>query len=264
MAEPDWRQRVAANVAQVRASIAAACARSGRDPAGVVLVAVTKYARPEVLSVLPALGVSDLGENQVQQLVARVAAGGPACFGWPVGNDPGSTAPGPVGGPRPRWHMIGHLQRNKVRQLLPHARILHSLDSDRLAHAIEQHAAQIGVPVDVFIEVNVAGESTKTGVPPDGVEPLVATVAGCPHLRLRGLMTLAPYDVNPEHSRPHFAGLRELLERLCSRGVAGPTCVHLSMGMSLDYMVAVEEGATFVRVGSALFEGLPTADPRQP
>jgi pyridoxal phosphate enzyme (YggS family) len=158
--------------------------------------------------------------------------------------------------------MIGHLQRNKIRTLLPHARIIHSLDSDRLAEALDRHAGELGAAVDVLLEVNIAGERSKTGVPPAAVAALAERVAGCPHLRLRGLMTLAPYHPEAEASRPHFAGLRALLSDLRARGAVGPDCVHLSMGMSQDYAVAVEEGATFVRVGSLLFAGLPGTDPR--
>jgi uncharacterized pyridoxal phosphate-containing UPF0001 family protein len=118
--------------------------------------------------------------------------------------------------------------------------------------------------VDAFIEVNIAGQASKFGVPPGAVETLAQAVASCPHIRLRGLMAMAPLDPDPERSRPHFASLRGLLDRLRQSGAGGPLCAHLSLGMSADYVVAVEEGATLVRVGSALFEGLPTADPRGP
>lgn len=256
MVENDWRQRLRDNVARVRRHIADACRRVGRAPAGVRLVGVTKYAPLEVLRELPAAGIVDLGESHVQQLVARAQACGPAQFDWPDADGDEAAAP------LPRWHMIGHVQRNKVKMLLPHARILHSLDSDRLATALAQHAQQLGVSVDAFIEINVPGEATKTGVAPDDAAPLAEAVARCPHIRLRGLMTMAPYDLNPEASRPHFARLRELLVKLRHQGLVGPDCVHLSMGMSQDYVVAAEEGATFVRVGAALFEGLPSADPR--
>jgi pyridoxal phosphate enzyme (YggS family) len=269
VAEHAWQGRLAENVARVRATIAAACGRAGRDPSAVCLVAVTKYAAPGVLQALPALGVPDLGENQVQQLVARARQCGPARCDWPSAT---ALEQGHAGGAAgadaiplaPRWHMIGHLQRNKVRLLLPHARILHGLDSERLAHAVQQHARQLAVTVDAFIEVNIAGQASKFGVPPGAVETLAQVVASCPHIRLRGLMAMAPFDPDPERSRPHFASLRGLLDRLRQSGAGGPLCAHLSLGMSADYVVAVEEGATLVRVGSALFEGLPTADPRGP
>ncbi len=254
MDQSHWKQRLRDNLARVRDKLAAACARVGRDPSEVHLVAVTKYVNPEVLAELVAAGVVDIGESQVQQLVRRAVACGPARMDWP-----GEAA---IDDRRPRWHMIGHLQRNKVKLLLPHARIVHSLDSVRLVETIERHAGELQAMVDVFIEVNVAGEASKQGVRPEQAAELAAAVMACAHLRLRGLMTMAPWDPDPEVARPHFVRLRQLLEDLRGQGLGGPECRHLSMGMSQDYAVAVEEGATFVRVGSALFEGLPTADPR--
>jgi hypothetical protein len=254
MNDPPWKQPLRENLARVRQTIAAACQRRGRDPRDVHLVAVTKYVSPAVLREVLAAGVPDIGESHVQQLVARARACGPPRLDWP-----GPTADAD---PRPRWHMIGHLQRNKVKLLLPHARIIHSLDSPRLAETIEQHAAALDALVEVLIEVNVSGEASKEGVRPDEIPPLLGTVAGCPHLRLRGLMTMAPYEPDPEAARPCFARLRSLLDRLRTAGAVGPQCSQLSMGMSQDYEVAVEEGATLVRVGSALFEGLPSSDPR--
>jgi PLP dependent protein len=250
----DWKQQLRENVARVRQIIAAACERSQRDPTDVHLIAVTKYVSPEVLAEVLQAGVTDLGESQVQQLVGRARTCGQARFDWP---GPADAALG-----QPRWHMIGHLQRNKVKLLLPNARIVHSLDSLHLAETLAQHARRIDTAVDVFIEVNVAGETTKAGASPGAVGALADAVCASGNLRLRGLMTLAPYDPDAQAARPHFARLRELLERLRTAGTVGPACVHLSMGMSQDYAVAVEEGATFVRVGSALFEGLPSGDPR--
>ena len=156
----------------------------------------------------------------------------------------------------PIWHMIGHLQRNKVRSLLRRVRIVQSLDSVRLAAELENEAARIGKTVDVLAEINVAGEEAKSGAPADMAEELAARAAECAHLRLCGLMTMAPYDPDPEQARPHFAALRELLEQFRQRGTVPPDCTHLSMGMSGDYEVAVEEGATVVRVGSVLLEGV--------
>jgi pyridoxal phosphate enzyme (YggS family) len=256
----DWRQTLRDNVTRVQANIAAACRRAGRDPAEVRLLAVTKYVSLEVARELLAAGLVDLGENRVQQLVTRAQACGTARFDWPddsAGRADSSPAPA-----APRWHMLGHVQRNKLKTLLPHARIVHSLDSARLAEAVARQAQELQVQVDVLIEVNIAGEAAKTGALPADVPALVAAVAAFPPLRLRGLMTMTPYDPNPETSRPYFAQLRELLERLRAQGAVGPGGRHLSMGMSQDYVVAVEEGATIVRLGSALFDGLPTTDPR--
>lgn len=245
----DWKERLRVNLALIRGNIAAAAVRAGRNPADVRLIAVTKYVSLDVLREVLAAGTVDLGESHVQQLAQRAQACGPPRYDWP-------DAARPNPGERPRWHMIGHLQRNKVKQLLPHARLLHSLDSARLAETLEQHAAQADVWIDAFVEVNVSGEASKQGVVPDALPALVAAAQACPHLRLRGLMTMAPYNPDPEASRPCFARLRQLLQQLRATGTGGPLCTELSMGMSQDYAVAVEEGATFVRVGSALFEGV--------
>ncbi len=255
MERPDWIRKLQTNVASVRADIAQACRRVGREPAGVRLVGVTKYVSAEVPRALLTAGVEDIGESRVQQLVTRARDCGPASFHWPPATENNNV-------PQPRWHMIGHLQRNKVGLLLQHARILHSLDSERLARSIEQHAAARDVVVDAFVEVNVTSEASKQGIAPEALPALAETVADCSRIRLRGLMTMAPYDPDPEAARPHFARLRELLAELRKSGAVGPECVELSMGMSQDYAVAVEEGATFVRVGSVLFGGLPTCDPR--
>lgn len=258
MAAQPWREQLRENVRRVRERIAATCRRTGRPADSVRLIGVTKYVSLDVLHALTAEDVADLAENRVQQLLARAAACGAARLDWPE-DQSAATGADPAW---PRWHMIGHVQRNKVKALLDRVRIIHSLDSQRLAQAVEHHAALGDVTVDVFIEVNVAGELSKQGIPPAELTPLVGTVSRCPHLRLRGLMTMAPYSPEPEASRPHFESLRRLLEGLRQRGEVGPHCRHLSMGMSQDYEVAVEEGATFVRIGAALYENLPTDDPR--
>lgn len=243
----DVNERMRDNLTRVRATIAQACRRSDRDPADVRLVAVTKYAELDTVRALLAAGVRELGENRVQQLTSRAAAVGAADLGL---FDPHPTEA------LPRWHMIGHLQRNKVKVLLRHTRILHSLDSARLARELEKQAEGLEVTVDAFLELNVAGEQAKSGAPVDQAGTIAQAVSDCPHIRLHGLMTMPPFDPDPEAARPHFVRLRELLEQLQRGGAVGPECVHLSMGMTIDYPVAVEEGATFVRIGSALFEGV--------
>ena len=236
------------NLERVRATIADACQRAGRSSADVHLVAVTKYAELEAIRALVAEGMGELGENRVQQLTSRAASLGAANVGLfdPVSADAGG----------PRWHMIGHLQRNKVKVLLRYTRIVHSLDSARLAEELEKQAARLDLTLDAFLEFNLAGEQSKSGAPVAEAVPLVEAVALCPHIRLHGLMTMPPFDPDPEAARPYFVRLRELLEELRQRGVVGPDCTHLSMGMSIDYAVAVEEGATFVRIGTTLFEGI--------
>lgn len=278
------RERLAANIAAVRQRMAAACARAGRDPAAVRLVAVTKSVGTEALRAVLDAGVHDLGENRVQQLagraaeLARAVAGSSASGSTDAPTRPSSAAAAPTAastgapsgaagsaergaGPRPCWHFIGHLQRNKIRALLPWADVIHSIDSVRLADAAEGEAARLGRTVDVFLQINVAGEQQKYGAPPGEAAMLAGHIERLPHLRLTGLMTMAPWFDDPQDARPVFSELRRLLDRLRASGAAGPGCIELSMGMSGDFEVAIEEGATVVRVGTALFTGLPTGTP---
>lgn len=234
------------NVDRVRAAIAAAAGRAGRDPAAVTLIAVTKYVAPALCRALLDLGVTDLGESRPQQLVARAAE---------LASAGGAT-------PRPRWHLVGHLQRNKARLVVPHLHRLHSLETPRLAGVLDAAASAAGSVVGVLIEVNVAGEANKDGVTPEAAAGLALEVTRHPHLRMCGLMAMAPYDEDPEASRPHFARLRALRDDLRPLLTAPHHCEELSMGMSQDFTVAIEEGATHIRVGATLFEGLPTTDPR--
>jgi PLP dependent protein len=214
----------------VRHRIERACARAGRDPAEVRLVAVTKgHDADEIRRVLLERGERVLGENRVQEWRAKVDAVGP-------GVD---------------WHLVGHLQTNKVRYCRPFA-LLHGVDSVRLVEALEAEGAKHGHVFPVLLQVNVADEASKHGVAPAGLADLIAHVKERAHLRLEGLMTIAPYDPDPERARPVFRSLRALADRL--------TDGRTSMGMSGDFEVAVEEGATWIRVGSALFdEAEPTA-----
>lgn len=221
------------NLAAVRERIAAAAERAGRDPDQVRLVAVTKGHPPADLEVILAAGVAEFGENRVQELAAKAEALS------------GTT-------PAPRWHMIGHLQRNKVKALLRWCRIIHSVDRLSLGEDISLRA-EGGPPVEVLVEVNVAGEATKSGVAPEDAEGLVRRLAELPGLKVAGLMTMAPRSPEPEQSRPVFQALRRLAERLKFLGIPGVELTELSMGMSQDYAVAVEEGATLVRVGTAIF-----------
>ncbi len=209
----------------MRARITAACGRVGRDPGGVRLVAVTKGRSPDEVRALVAAGHRILAENRVQDWRAAADA---------------------VAMPALEWHLIGHLQRNKVRFCRPFA-LIHSLDSERLALALEAEGAKHDHVFRTLLQVNVAGEDGKYGVAPAAAAALLARVRRLAHVRVEGLMTMAPYDEDPERARPVFRGLRTLATEL---GLA-----ELSMGMSGDFEVAVEEGATMVRVGSALFAG---------
>ncbi len=242
------RRRLADNLRRVREHIAEAAIRGGRRPEDVRLVAVTKAVDLEIAKLLLDLGQLDLGENRVQQLVKRAslideqmqrrAAAGNDTFG------------------RVRWHMIGHLQRNKVRQILPMVKLIHSMDTLRLAEEISARAEKGGQPCEVLLQVNVSGEKSKSGVPPAAVPYLIEQIASLPKLDVVGLMTMAPLVDDPEEVRGVFARARELFEEVRAGRRAGPHFAHLSMGMSNDYQVAIEEGATLVRVGSALFEGV--------
>jgi pyridoxal phosphate enzyme (YggS family) len=218
---------VAERLASVQQQIGEACARAGRDPGGVTLVAVSKTHPPEAVVEAVRAGAVDLGENWAQEFVPKALAVAAA-------------------GVAPRWHFIGHLQRNKVRDILPHVGSLHTLDSTRLAEELERRLAQREAePLECYIEVNVAGEGSKSGVAPAEVAALLAYGAEQPHLRVVGLMTVAPETHDSESVRPVFRQLRELA---LANGLQ-----QLSMGMSGDYRVAIEEGSTLVRIGTAIF-----------
>lgn len=218
---------IAERLAAVQARIAAACERAGRDPASVTLVGVSKTHPVEAVVEAVAAGLLDLGENRAQELVPK--AEGAAALGVKL-----------------HWHFIGHLQRNKVREVAPHIAALHSLDSERLATDLERQLAALGAsPLPCYIEVNVAGEASKQGIAPEAVPALLAHARACAHLEVVGLMTVAPETHDAETVRPVFQRLRTLASE---HGLAG-----LSMGMSGDYLVAIEEGATSVRVGTAIF-----------
>jgi len=219
------------DVASVRSRIAAAAARAGRRPEDVRIVAVTKGHPLERAREAVAAGLADLGENRVQEALAKQAA-------WP-------DAPA-------RWHLIGHLQRNKVKAVVGRFVLIHSLDSIRLADALEAAAEAAGLVQDVLVEVNVAREAQKSGALPDEAADLVHHAAALPHLRLGGLMTMAPYGAPPAVQHEVFGGLRELRDRV-SRDSGVATLDQLSMGMSGDFEIAVEEGATMVRLGTILF-----------
>ncbi len=207
-----------------------ACRRAGRDRAEVRLVAVTKTVSPETAAELAGLGVLDLGESRPQELWRKAAVLPPV-----------------------RWHLIGHLQRNKVERTLPLVHSIHSIDSERLLETVEEQAAALERRVPVLLEVNVSGEMSKHGFAPNDVLRLAPRLAASQWAPVRGLMTMAPLEHDPEQCRHVFAGLRQVRDRL-RRELGDPQALpHLSMGMSNDFEVAIEEGATLVRLGSVLF-----------
>jgi len=245
--DPDLRRAIlSSSLARVHEQVAAACRRAGRSPGDVRLVAVTKYVEADVIRLMLDLGAIDLGENRVQQLGDRASQVG----GLPIGFD---VTPS-LG--VPRWHMIGHLQRNKVKALLRCCAIVHSLDSTRLAEELSLRAAEAGTTIDALIEVNVAGEAAKSGASIDDAVAIARLASTLPALRIRGLMTMAPFGTDAQSARPFFRRLRELRDEWLASGLLPPNAQNLSMGMSHDFESAIEEGATIVRIGSALFEGL--------
>lgn len=223
---------ISANIDSVRERIAAACSRAGRRPDDVTLIAVTKTFPPERIREAVRAGITDIGENYVQELLPKREA----LAGEPI-----------------RWHFIGHLQSNKVRQVVEWVAMVHALDSRTLAHELDARAARAGRIVDTLVEVNTTGEQSKFGVAPDLVLPLVRSLEECEHIRISGLMTIGPFLPDPEGSRPMFRVLRELRENLGRRHQQNLNPVHLSMGMTGDFEVAVEEGATLLRIGTAVF-----------
>jgi hypothetical protein len=217
----------------VRERIAGAARRAGRDPGDVLLVGATKDVPAETIRAAAAHGLTDVGENRVQELLAKQDA---------LAEDPAA------GGLR--WHFIGVLQRNKVRAVVGRVALVQSLESPDLAGALARRAAAAGLVQDVLLEVNTSGEPTKHGVALERVEDAALDVAALGGLRLRGLMTVGPLVGNPDDARPAYRALRAARDR-AERRVPG--LVELSMGMSADVEVAVEEGATIVRVGTAIF-----------
>jgi hypothetical protein len=229
MSNADSRADIAANVARLRDCIAQAAARAGRAAEEVTLVAVAKTVAPERVREALAAGLADIGENYVQEAAAKRTQVGPG----------------------PRWHMIGHLQRNKATQAVSLFDMIHTVDSARLSEAIGRAAQAAGVTRSVLLQVNTSGEESKSGVPPEQTEALLAAALSFPGVRVQGLMTIGRWDPDPERARPEFRLLAELTRKL--RAESGAELPHLSMGMSHDFEVAIEEGATLIRVGTGVF-----------
>jgi pyridoxal phosphate enzyme (YggS family) len=223
--------RIAGRLALVRGRIAAAARRTGRDPAGVTLVAVSKTVPAAAVREAAAAGQLVFGENRVQEAREKIAAAGPGL----------------------RWHLIGHLQRNKAKAAAGLFACVESVDSADLARELDRHAAALGVRLRVLVQVRLGAEEGKRGVDPAEAPALIETVAGLSALELSGVMAIPPPPVVPEDSRPFFARLRALRDAWEGSCCPRRALPELSMGMSMDFEVAVEEGATIVRVGTALF-----------
>jgi pyridoxal phosphate enzyme (YggS family) len=231
---PDTVSILKQNLAEVDSRIRTACRRSGRKRDDVTLVAVTKYVDIDIARQLFSLGVHDLGESRPQELWRKAAAI-----------------------PEARWHLVGHLQRNKVDRTLRGAYLIHSVDTVRLLQEIEKEATRQKRDADVLLEFNLSGEEAKHGFRlHDQLDDVAELVAGSDAVDVMGLMTMAALDTTPEQARPTFAALRQLRDRLAH--LLGMQLPHLSIGMTNDFEVAIEEGATLLRIGSALFRGLET------
>ena len=219
------------NIEAVEERICSACKRAGRDRSEVRLICVTKTKPVEMLQEAYDAGQRDFGENKVQEICRKKP-----------------DLPSDI-----RWHMIGHLQRNKVRQLIGQTAMIHSVDSLRLAETISAEAVRAGIRIPVLIEVNMAGEESKFGLAKEDVEELVRAAAALEGIQISGLMTIAPYTEDPETNRPYFAGLRELAVDIGQKCIDNVSMSVLSMGMTGDFEVAIEEGATHIRVGTGIF-----------
>jgi len=235
---------IAERIRQIKDEIKSTCDRLGRDPDRVTLVIVTKSAAFDAIEQVIRLGYIDLGENRVQQL-KKVAAQIETLL---QGADKDQTLPKTV-----NWHMIGHLQRNKVRQVLPTISLIHSVDTLRLAEEINASAAKLNLCPKVLLQVNSSNEPQKYGVPVGAAVHLVEQVVTLPNIDLIGLMTMAPLTHNKDIVRTCFARTRELFVEMRGEKIVGTNFTELSMGMSSDYQTAIEEGATILRIGSAIF-----------
>ena len=238
--------KTATRITYIKDTINSACDRAGRNPKGVKLVVVTKSVTIEAVKEVLNLGVTDLGENRVQQL-KKISA---EVADFLQGSDTDSVTPKEI-----NWHMIGHLQRNKVRQVLPIAVLIHSVDTLRLAEEINTAAAKFNSLPKVLLQVNCSNEPQKYGAPVGAAIHLAEQIETLPHLQLVGLMTMAPLTHNKDVVRSCFVRARELFVEMRGEKIVGPQFAELSMGMSSDYEIAVEEGATILRIGSAIFAG---------
>lgn len=219
------------NMRKVEQNIAAACAKAGRDNSQVTLIAVSKTKPVPALLEAYEAGARDFGENKVQELVDKIP-----------------QLPSDV-----RWHMIGHLQRNKVKYIVDKVYLIHSVDSVRLAEEISKEALKKQVEVNILVEVNVAQEESKFGAAAEETMALVKEIAKLPAVHIKGLMTIAPYVENPEENRIFFHKLKQLSVDIMQKNIDNVSMNVLSMGMTGDYQVAVEEGASYVRVGTGIF-----------
>ena len=219
------------SIKQVTKNIEKAAIKSGRSLGDIKLIAVTKTRSIDEMKVVSELGVIDFGENRVQELEGKYDA-----FGSDI-----------------NWHLIGHLQRNKVKYIIDKVRLIHSVESLRLAKAIDKEAAKAGIIAHILVQVNIAAEDTKFGLAKEEVEPLLREIGLLKNIKVQGLMAMAPYTMNPEENREYFRAIKKLSVDINSQKIDNIHIKELSMGMTNDYMVAIEEGSTIVRVGTGIF-----------
>ena len=231
---------VVQNLRDIRSRISAAASSVGRDPAGVTLVAVSKTFGIERVRAAAAAGQVDFGENRMQEGLGKCAAAADLDV---------------------RWHLVGHLQANKARKVVEPFAWIHSVDSPDLLLRLERLATELGSHPNLLIQVDLAGEATKSGAAPTELRAIFDAAAACHAVRVRGLMLLPPFEEDPERVRPYFQRLRGVRDQLLQDGVASDRLEQLSMGMSHDFEVAVQEGATIVRVGTAIFGRRPPTSP---
>lgn len=224
-------EQLAENITYVRTAIAQSAERAGRDPRDITLVAVSKTMPLELVRMAYNFGITQFGENRVQDALPKIEAFHPRDVSW---------------------HMIGHVQSNKAKKVIGPFALVHSVDSLRLAEALNRHASEQGMRLPILLQVNIAGEVSKEGMSPDQAPDLARRIAALPSLQVEGLMTIAPLVENPEDVRPVFRSLRLLRDHLQDEAPQS-AWQHLSMGMTDDYRVAIEEGATIVRIGRAIF-----------
>jgi len=223
---------ISENLVAVKSRMAEAARKCGRDPGGIRLLAVTKTVPQEKIREAQNAGAVLFGENKAQEAIKKIAA---------LGTD------------KYRWHFIGHLQKNKVKNILGLFELIHSVDSVGLAEKIHSNSLKQGCVTPILVQVNISGEGSKSGVAPERLEETLSAASRFSGIKVHGLMTIPPYDPDPENSRAHFARLRELRDAMVRIVIENIALDELSMGMSNDYMTAIEEGATIVRVGSAIF-----------
>ncbi len=219
------------NIGLIRKQIAVSAEKAGRDPADIKIVAVTKTLPTDVIMEAIDNGITDIGENKIQELCAKYETIGKSC----------------------NWHMIGHLQTNKAKYVPGRVDLVHSVDSLRIAAELDKAAAKSGIVQDVLIQVNISMEPSKFGIMDTDIIDLARKVSRLPNIKIRGLMTIAPYSSDPENARPVFAALRKIFIDIRNHNIDNISMDYLSMGMSGDFAVAVEEGANIVRIGTAIF-----------